>query len=139
MCVSLEEWGARIFEPHDKQVLRDAKRGCEKTKERFNRANNASEEFSFTTTDLSSSKHNDEGQEREDAEMAYDISPDTHRHQSKEMLLYNLSRGIQLLLSKSEKNVKKKKKIKEGEEDDNRIAITAASSLMALANRLDKS
>jgi len=32
VCVSLEEWGARIFEPHDKQVLRDAKRGCEKQK-----------------------------------------------------------------------------------------------------------
>ncbi len=32
VCVSLEEWGARIFEPHDKHVLKDAKRGCEKQK-----------------------------------------------------------------------------------------------------------
>ena len=91
MCVSLEEWGARIFKPHDKQVLRDAKRGCEKTKERFNRANIAREEFSFTTTDLSSSKvlNNDdyEGQEREEATMAYNISPDRHKDQKKEMLL----------------------------------------------------
>jgi hypothetical protein len=80
VCVSLEEWGARIFEPHNKQVLRDAKRGCEKTKERFNRATNVQEEFSFTTTDLTSSKvlndNDDEGQEREDATMAYNISPD---------------------------------------------------------------
>jgi len=59
--------------------------------------------------------NNDEGQEREDAAMAYDISPDTHRHQSKEMLLYNLSRGIQLLLSKSEKKLsKKRRKLKKG-------------------------
>ncbi len=36
------------------------------------------------------------------------------------------------------KNYKKKKKIKEGEEDDNRIAIMATSSLLALANRLDE-
>jgi hypothetical protein len=57
VCVSLEEWGARIFEPHDKQVLRDAKRGCEKTKERFNRANNAREEFSFTTTAYPAAKY----------------------------------------------------------------------------------
>jgi hypothetical protein len=138
VCVSLEEWGARIFKPHDKQVLRDAKRGCEKTKERFNRANNASEEFSFTTTDLSSSKHNDEGQEREDAEMAYDISPDRHKDRTKEMLLYNISRGIQLLLNKSEPKINtKKKEMKKGEEDDNVIATTAASSLLALVNGLD--
>ena len=113
------------------------------TKQRFNRANRVTDEIKFTSTDLSISRvsndNNDEGQECEDAAMAYDISPDTHKHQSKEMLLYNLSRGIQLLLSKSEKKiVKKKKKIKEGKEDDNRIAITAASSLMALANRLDE-
>ena len=142
VCVSLEEWGARIFEPHDKQVLRDAKRGCEKTNERFNRANNTREEFSFTTTDLSSSKvlnDNDyEGQEREEATMAYDISPDRHKDQKKEMLLYNISRGIQLLLNKSEPKInKKKKKMKIGEEDDNSIATTAASSLLALVNGLD--
>jgi len=144
VCVSLEEWGARIFEPHDKQVLRDAKRGYEKTKERFNRATNVQEEFSFTTTDLTSSKvlndNDDEGQEREDATMAYNISPDRHKDQTKEMFLYNISCGIQLLLNKSEQNInKQKKKMKEGEEDDNAIATTAASSLLALVNGLDKS
>jgi len=143
VCVSLEEWGARIFKPHNKKVFRDAKMGCEITKQWFNRANNVIEKFSFTTTDLSSSKvlndNNDEGQEREDAAMAYDISPDRHKDQKKEMLLYNISHGIQLLLNKSEKKInKKKKKIKEGEEDDNAIAITAASSLLALVHRLDK-
>ena len=140
VCVSLEEWGARIFEPHDKQVLKDAKRGCEKTNERFNRANNVIEEFSFTKTDfLTSSKDNDDqGQQREDAAMPYDISPDRHKDQKKEMLLYNISRGIQLLLNKSEPKInKKKKKMKIGEEDDNSIATTAASSLLALVNGLD--
>jgi hypothetical protein len=38
VCVSLEEWGARIFKPHNKTVLRDAKLGCEITKQRFDRA-----------------------------------------------------------------------------------------------------
>ena len=139
VCVSLEEWGARIFEPHDKQVLKDAKRGCEKTNERFNRAKNVKEEFSFTKTDLTSSKDNDDqGQQREDAAMPYDISPDRHKDQKKEMLLYNISRGIQLLLNKSEPKInKKKKKMKKGEEDDNAIATTAASSLLALVNGLD--
>ena len=87
VCVSLEEWGARIFEPHAKLVLRDAKRVCEKTNERFNRANNVIEEFSFTKTDLSISKvlndNDDEGQQREDAAMPYDISPDRHKDQKK--------------------------------------------------------
>jgi len=108
VCASLEEWGARIFKPHNKKVLRDAKSGCEKTKQRFDRANKVIEEITFTTTDLSSSKvsnnNNDEGQECEDAAMAYEFSPNWHKDQTKEMLLYNLSRGIQLLLNKSEKN-----------------------------------
>ena len=113
-----------------------------KINERFNRANNTRKEFSFTTTDLSSSKglndNDDEGQEREEAAMAYDISPDRHKDQKKEMLLYNISRGIQLLLNKSEPKInKKKKKMKIGEEDDNSIATTAASSLLALVNGLD--
>jgi len=38
VCVSLEEWGARIFTPYNKKVLRDAKIGCAKTKLRFERA-----------------------------------------------------------------------------------------------------
>jgi len=61
--------------------------GCEITKQRFNRANNVGVEFSFTTTDFSSSKvlnnNNDEGQEREDVAMAYDISPDRHKRSEK--------------------------------------------------------
>ncbi len=57
MCVSLEEWGARIFKPHNKKVLRDAKMECEITNQQFNRANNVIAEVSFTTTDLSSSKY----------------------------------------------------------------------------------
>ena len=72
--------------------------------------------------------------------MAYDISPDQHQGQKKEMLLYNISRGIQLLLNKCEENInKKRKKIKEGEQDDNAIATTAASCLLALVNGMDKS
>ena len=70
--------------------------------------------------------------------MAYNISPDRHKDQKKEMLLYNISRGIQLLLNKSGPKINKKKKnMKKGEEDDNAIAITAASSLLALVNGLD--
>jgi len=119
VCVSLEEWGARIFKPHTKKIILDAKMGCEITKQRFNRANNVIEEFSFTTTDLSSSKvlndNNDEGREREDVAMAYDISPDLHKDQKKERLFYNISCGIQLLLNKSEKqNNKKRRKLKKG-------------------------
>ncbi len=105
--------------PHNKKVLRDAISGCEITKQRFDRATTVRDEIKFTTTDLSSSKvssdNNGEGQEREDAAMAYEFSPDTHKHQTKEMLLYNLSRGIQLLLNKSEKqNNKKRRKLKKG-------------------------
>ena len=107
-----EEWGARIFKPRDKKILRDAKSGCEITKERFDRANRVTDEIKFTSADLSISRvsndNNDEGKEREDATMAYDISPDTHKHQSKEILLYNLIHGIQLLLSKSGKKLSKK-------------------------------
>ncbi len=52
--------------------------------------------------------NNDEIQEREEAAMAYDISPDRHKDQKKEMLFYNISRGIQLLLNKSEPKINKK-------------------------------
>ncbi len=55
------------------------------------------------------------------------------------MLLYNISCGIKLLLNKSEENREKGKKIKKGEQDDNTIAQTAASSLLALVNGLDES
>jgi hypothetical protein len=60
--------------------------------------------------------NDDEGQEREEAAMAYDISPDRHKDQKMEMLLYNVSCGIQLLLNKSEPKINKKKKtMKKGE------------------------
>ena len=56
------------------------------------------------------------------------------------MLLYNISSGIQLLLNKCEENIyKKRKKINEGEQDDNAIPTTAASCLLALVNGMDKS
>jgi len=72
--------------------------------------------------------------------MAYDISPDQHQGQTKEMLLYNISSGIRLLLNKCEENNNKKRKtIKKKEEDDNAIATTAASSMLALVNGMDKS
>ncbi len=48
------------------------------------------------------------------------------------MLLYNISRGIKLLLNKSEENSNKKG-------GENTIAKTAASSLLALVKGLDKS
>ncbi len=78
VCVSLEEWGARIFTPYNKKVLRDAKDGCEKTKLRFERAKKV-EVFSFTWTDLLIKVLNDNNDgERKSAAaaMAYDISPD---------------------------------------------------------------
>jgi hypothetical protein len=143
VCVSLEEWGARIFTPYNKKVLRAAKNGCEKTKIRFERAEKVEGVFSFTKTDLSNkvlNNNNDGVRESAAAAMAYDISPDQHQGQKKEMLLYNISRGIQLLLNKCEENInKKRKKIKEGEQDDNAIATTAASCLLALVNGMDKS
>jgi hypothetical protein len=90
VCVSPEEWGARIFKPRDKKILRDAESGCEITKQRFDRATTVRDEIKFTTTDLSSSKvssgNKDEGQEREDAAMAYEFSPIRHKDQTKEML-----------------------------------------------------
>ncbi len=54
-------------------------------------------------------------------------------------MFYNISCGIKLLLNKFEENSKKKRKIKDGEQDDNKIAQTAASSLLLLVNVLDKS
>jgi hypothetical protein len=108
VCVSLEEWVARIFTPYNTKVLRDAKNGCEITKLRFKRATKVEVFFSFTSTDLSnkvSNNKNDGVQESEAVAMAYDISPDQHQGQKKEMLLYNISSGIQLLLNKCEENI----------------------------------
>ena len=90
VCVSLEEWGARIFAPYNKTVLQDAQNGCEKTKLRFGCAEKVEVKFSFTSTDLSnkvSNKKNDEVQDSEAVAMAYDISPDQHQGQKKEMLI----------------------------------------------------
>ncbi len=86
-------------------------------------------------------KNNNDGvRESAAAAMAYDISPDRHQGQKNEMLLYNIGSGIQLLLNKCEENInKKRKKIKEGEQDDNAIATTVASCLLALVNGMDKS
>jgi len=99
--------------------------------------------FSFTKTDFSNKvvKNNNDGvRESAAAAMAYNISPDQHQGQKKEMFLYNIGSGIQLLLNKCEENInKKRKKIKEGEQDDNAIATTAASCLLALVNGMDKS
>ena len=112
-------------------------------KKMFERAKKVEVNFSFTSTDLSnkvSNNNNDGVQESAAVAMAYGISPDQHQGQKKEMLLYNISSGIQLLLNKCEENNnKKRKKIKEDEEDDNAIATTAASSLLALVNGMDKS
>jgi hypothetical protein len=142
VCVSLEEWGARIFTPYDKKFLQEAKNGWEKTKIRFGRATKIEVKFSFTSTDLSNkilNNNNDGVQEIAAVAMAEGISPDQHKGQTKEMLLYNISSGIQLLLNKCEESInKKRKKIKEREEDDNAIATTAASSLLALVNGMDK-
>ena len=143
VCVSLEEWGVKLFTPYSTGKLRDAKSGCNKTKIRFERAKKVEVVFSFTKTDLSNkvlNNNNDGVRESAAAAIAYNISPDQHQGQKKEMLLYNISRGIQLLLNKCEENInKKRKKIKEGEQDDNAIATTAASCLLALVNRMDKS
>jgi hypothetical protein len=55
-------------------------------------------------------------------------------------LFLNISCGIKLLLNKfKDNNNKKKRIIKDGEQDDNEIAQTAASSLLALVNELDES
>jgi hypothetical protein len=72
-------------------------------------------------------------------ETSYNSSPDRHQGQPKEQLFYNISCGIKLLLNKFKENSKKKRKIKDGEQDDNEIAQTAASSLLSLVNVLDES
>ncbi len=73
-------------------------------------------------------------------ETSYDSPPDRHQVQSKEKLIYNISCGIKLLLNKFEDiSTKKIRKIKDGEQDDNKIAQTAASSLLVLINVLDES
>jgi hypothetical protein len=118
VCVSLEEWGAKIFTPYSTGKLRDAKSGCDKTKIRFKRSKKFKQVFSFTETDLSNKgmNNNNSGvQKSAGVATSYNSSPDRHQGQQKEMLLYNISCGIKLLLNKSEENSKKKgRKLKKG-------------------------
>jgi hypothetical protein len=53
VCVSLEEWGANIFEPDTLQILPDAKKADEQTKIQFERSKKLKEHFSFKGEDLS--------------------------------------------------------------------------------------
>ncbi len=53
VCVSREEWGARIFTPDIPQILHDAKIEDKKTKERFKRSKRLEGRFSFNGRDLS--------------------------------------------------------------------------------------
>jgi hypothetical protein len=145
VCVSLEEWGAKIFEPDIPQILHDAKKADKQTKIRFKHSKKLKGRFSFTGEDLS--KNVKDGDDKKNGGgtisgvgTSYDSSPDQHQGQPREKLLFNISCGIKLLLSKFEENTKKKKrKIKQGEQDENEIAQTAALSLLVLVNMLDES
>jgi hypothetical protein len=53
VCISLEEWGAKIFEPDIPQILHDAKKANKQTKIRFERSKKLKGRFSFTGEDLS--------------------------------------------------------------------------------------
>ncbi len=111
VCVSLEEWGAKLFTPYSTGKLRDAKSGCDKTQIRFERSKKFKQVFSFTEKDLSNkgmNNNNDGVQKSAGVATSYNSSPDRHQGQQKEMLLYNISCGIKLLLNKSEENSKKK-------------------------------
>ncbi len=128
VCVSLEEWAARIFKPNSAGILRDAKLECKNTKHCFERSKKVTGVVSFSQKDLSKNVkgvHNkkDEVQKCAGVETSLKNSPDRHQVQPRQKLLYNISCGIKLLLKKSEENSKtKKKKIKKGEQDDNTIA-----------------
>ena len=68
---------------------------------------------SFTGTDLSKNvkgvnNKKDGVQKSAGVVTSYNSSPDRHQGQQKEMLLYNISCGIYLLLNKSEENSLKK-------------------------------
>ncbi len=145
VCVSLEEWAARIFKPNSAGIVHDAKLECKKTKQWFERSKKLTGVFSFSGTDLSKNVkgvHNkkDGVQNCADVETSFESSPDRHKGQPRQKLLYNISCGIKLLLNKSEENNNtKKKKMKKGEQDDKTIAQEAASSLLALVNTLDES
>ena len=89
MCVSLEEWGARIFIPYIKNILLDAKGGCEKSKIRFERAKTVEVIFSFTSTDLSNKVfYNNNDGVQESASVAMDDDISTDRHQGQKRICY---------------------------------------------------
>jgi hypothetical protein len=114
VCVSLEEWGAKIFEPDIPQILHDAKKADKQTKIQFKRSKKLKGHFSFTGEDLS--KNVKEGDDKKNGGgtsagvgTSYDSSPDQHQGQPREKLFFNISCGIKLLLNKFEENTKKKK------------------------------
>ena len=114
-----------------------------KKKERFKHSKRLEGRFSFNGRDLSKNvkgvNNKEDGvQKSAGVETSYNSSPDQHQGQPKEKLFYNISCGIKLLLNKFEEN-SKKRKIKDGEQDDKEIAQTAASSLLSLVNVLDES
>ncbi len=53
VCVSLEEWAARIFKPNSAGILCDAKLECKNTKHHFERSKKVTRVFSFSWKDLS--------------------------------------------------------------------------------------
>jgi hypothetical protein len=53
VCASLEEWGAKFFEPDILQILHDAKKADKQTKIQFERSKKLKGRFSFTGEDLS--------------------------------------------------------------------------------------
>ncbi len=114
VCVSLKEWGAKLFEPDIPQILHDAKKADEQTKIRFERSKKLIGRFSFTGEDLS--KNVKEGDDKKDGGgksegvgTSYDSSPDQHQGEPREKLFFNISCGINRVLNKFEENTKKKK------------------------------
>ena len=115
VCVSLEEWGAKIYEPDIPQILHDAKKADKQTKIWFEHSKKLKGHFSFTREDLS--KNVKEGDDKKNGGgtsagvgTSYDSSPDQHQGQPREKLFFNISCGIKLLLNKFEENTKKKKR-----------------------------
>jgi hypothetical protein len=104
VCVSLEEWGARIFTPDIPQILHDAKIECKKTKIQFEHSKKLKGHFSFSGQDLSKNVKgvNDKVDgvgTSTGVETSYDSSPDQHQGQPREKLFFNISCGIKLLLN----------------------------------------
>jgi hypothetical protein len=121
VCVSLEEWAARIFKPNSAGILRDAKLECKNTKHRFEHSKKVTRVFFIFTERLiqgecqRSTRQKKEVQNCAGVATSLESSPDHHQEQSRQKLLYNISCGIKLLLKKSEENSKiKKKNIKKG-------------------------